>query len=189
MDTQNDWGLIHQIDENATERIKNVVCEIIEKNQIQSDIKNRSPKGNVEQFYLLPHEILYRKQKLFELINYLGNLTRNILLEKSILDASENLTYKSSWSVVGKKDSYHTVHKHSFENSDKEGIVTILYLNVPEKKDEKSGNFFSFFRNNTVHEIDPKVGNFIIIPSWIYHGTYPQSDGIRQTLNMDFGIE
>jgi hypothetical protein len=37
-------------------------------------------------------------------------------------------------------------------------------------------------------EFSPKIGDFFIFPIHVLHGTYPQSEGIRQTLNLDFEV-
>ena len=65
-------------------------------------------------------------------------------------------------------------------------ISTVTYLNVP-KKDK--GLFYYFFQNeeNLEHRIiEPSKNMVVIMPSWIYHGVYPQGKGLRQTLNLDF---
>lgn len=35
-------------------------------------------------------------------------------------------------------------------------------------------------------DINPEVGKLLIFPSWIIHGTCPQTKGTRQTFNLDF---
>lgn len=90
----------------------------------------------------------------------------------------------SAWTVLGKENSYHTVHNHNKKNLNY--ISTVTYLNVP-KKDK--GLFYYFFQNeeNLEHRIiEPYKNMVIIMPSWIYHGVYPQGKGLRQTLNLDF---
>ena len=44
--------------------------------------------------------------------------------------------------------------------------------------DKENFNFIHF----------PKVGDILIFPNWVYHGTEPQAIGLRQTLNLDFEI-
>jgi hypothetical protein len=73
-----------------------------------------------------------------------------------------------------------------------------MYLSSPPKNpyDEKlldMGNFYYFLnkRENLLlfNSIYPKTNDFFIFPSWIWHGSYPQVKGIRQTLNIDFNVK
>ena len=36
--------------------------------------------------------------------------------------------------------------------------------------------------------INPEVGKLLIFPDWVLHGTYPQTKGTRQTLNVDYKL-
>jgi len=98
------------------------------------------------------------------------------------------------WTVYGQENSYHKLHYHiNFKNTNKalNHISTVTYLSVAEKNIHQSGNFhFVYLKNNQVcyEEIDAKKGNILIMPVRIWHGSYPQGKGLRQTLNLDFEI-
>ena len=129
--------------------------------------------------------------KQYDLIEYEKDFSNIVdVVKKKILKIIKNikLNLLSAWTVIGDENSYHLAHRH---NDIKNHISTVLYLNVPEKKTfHQSGNFFYFKRdenNNIVYNsIEPEEGSLIIMPVHIWHGTYPQAPGKRQTLNMDF---
>ena len=98
------------------------------------------------------------------------------------------------WTVYGQENSYHKLHYHIHSqhiNQTLNHISTVTYLSVAEKNIHQSGNFhFVYLKNNQVcyEEIDAKKGNILIMPVRIWHGSYPQGKGLRQTLNLDFEI-
>ena len=113
------------------------------------------------------------------------------VLDKDYVDKLEPA---SCWSVQGYEGSYHTMHRHIPPNDDHNlpklpAISTVLYLDVPEQKTKEAGDFYFMLLKETklkYSSISPKVGDFIVMPSNIFHGTYPQNKGFRRTLNMDF---
>jgi hypothetical protein len=104
-----------------------------------------------------------------------------------------NLKPTSCWSVSGDEGSYHRIHRHlpfNGENVEKTNrISTILYLDVPSKTKIADGDFYFVIKEDDEirsYSIEPKVGDFIVMSANVFHGTYPQSKGLRRTLNMDF---
>tara|TARA_R100001463_G_scaffold21796_1_gene52365 strand:+ start:52 stop:528 length:477 start_codon:yes stop_codon:yes gene_type:complete len=87
-----------------------------------------------------------------------------------------------AWTVYGRKGSYHTIHRHNEKHYPH--LATVIYLKVPKKE---PGDF-TYILNEGYDFITPKEGDIFIFPIHIIHGTYPQGEGLRQTLNLDFEI-
>ena len=111
---------------------------------------------------------------------------------KGVIETN-NLKPTSCWSVSGEEGSYHRIHRHMpFNGEDVEKtnrISTILYLDTPPKTRVADGDFYFVIKENNEiksYSIEPKVGDFIVMSANVFHGTYPQSKGLRRTLNMDF---
>lgn len=117
----------------------------------------------------------------------------NKVLDKEYVDKLEPAC---CWSVQGYEGSYHTMHRHIPPNDDHNlsklpAISTVFYLDVPQQKTKEAGDFyFMLLKEKELKylSISPKVGDFIVMPSNVFHGTYPQNEGLRRTLNMDFVI-
>lgn len=97
----------------------------------------------------------------------------------------------SAWTAIGEKGSYHTIHDHGPSN-----ICSVTYLKVPEGQEEPAGQIYFVMHGQSyntisipkmqVFHVRPQKGMMVIFPSWMLHGVYPQGEGIRQTLNIDF---
>ncbi len=127
-----------------------------------------------------------------ELIN-ISKLSKLFLEAMKDLIEINNLKPTSCWSVSGDEGSYHRIHRHlpfNGENVEKTNrISTILYLDVPSKTKIADGDFYFVIKEDDEirsYSIEPKVGDFIVMSANVFHGTYPQSKGLRRTLNMDF---
>lgn len=60
---------------------------------------------------------------------------------------------------------------------------------MPKRRWDGDGAFYFVLQedeNLLSYHIDPEPGTFIIMPSDMLHGAYPQPSGTRQTLNLDF---
>ena len=107
-----------------------------------------------------------------------------------------NLKLKAAWTIYGQKYGFHTFHCH--DNGDQAKtynvLSTVLFLEVPEKIEIDLPGSLSFVlrdENNKVN-VEPYTvnkGDFFIFPAHVFHGTYPQSEGLRQTLNLEFIID
>lgn len=87
----------------------------------------------------------------------------------------------SAWTIYGEENTYHSCHRHN-TNDD---ICTVFYLDVNYEPNKDDGYLY-FFKDGECHHHEPKKGDLLIFPATMYHGTYPQPPGQRQTLNMDF---
>jgi hypothetical protein len=121
---------------------------------------------------------LFNKKNL-EIINpIILNVSNQICSTLNIF----NLNISSAWTVLGEKGTYHTLHRHNLNDD----ISTVLYLEVPNIKFPDADGCFYFFNGEEVQEIIPKKGDLLIFPATLFHGSYPQGEGLRQTLNLDF---
>jgi hypothetical protein len=173
-DLKKDWLIIDYI---KTDISINKTLKTKEK----ENISNLSTKGKKSIQYTLTNDF-NKKNNLIKIRNLIENLIKKNLNKNFNIDCS--LKLMSAWTVLGEENSYHTVHNHNKKNLNY--ISTVTYLNVP-KKDK--GLFYYFFQDKEdLHHriIDPCKNMIIIMPSWIYHGVYPQGKGLRQTLNLDF---
>jgi hypothetical protein len=158
-DIKKDWLIIDNI---KTDILINKILKTKEKENIRNEFNKENNLIKIKNLI----ETLIKK-----------NLNKNF-------NINCDLKLMSAWTVLGKENSYHTVHNHNKKNLNY--VSTVTYLNVP-KKDK--GLFYYFFQNeeNLEHKIiEPNKNMVVIMPSWIYHGVYPQGKGLRQTLNLDF---
>lgn len=182
LDYSDDWIAEAQLDSKVTEIFKDSILTTIESNNLKNDTYGTSCRGDIKQYELL-NKI---DQSLLSLIK---SITIDQLVRNKVLD---NHNYKlretTIWTCVGKKGSYHTVHNHnSARNYYSNYVSTTIYLQTPEMVGT-DGLFYSFFRNNQIVVKPPSVGKILIFPIWLFHGTYPQPEGDRQTLNLTFEI-
>ena len=92
---------------------------------------------------------------------------------------------------MGEDGGYHRIHHHNHGNKDCDRIAVVVYLKVP---DNNIGDIFNILHKNNGEAIDvvettPEEGNILNFPKQVLHGTYPQSKGLRQTLNFDFNLK
>lgn len=127
-----------------------------------------------------------------ELID-IDQLSKLFLEAMKNLIKTDNLKPTSCWSVSGEEGSYHRIHKHippNGEDAEKTNrISTVLYLDVPSKTKIADGDFYFVVKEKNEinsYSIEPQVGDFLVMSANVLHGTYPQSKGLRRTLNMDF---
>lgn len=181
MDTNIDWVIKLNLNSNNYKTIINKKIKSLK----AIDVTNKSTRG-----------IKSRQYDLFETFKndadlqfILGEIKKHIAESlKSRIEYAFDLNILSAWTVIGKKASYHIVHKHNEKMSH---IATVLYLDTPKLSVNEEGAFYFFLNdNNTVryYHFTPKTNDLIIMPVWIYHGVYPQGNGNRQTLNIDFEI-
>ena len=199
----NNWVIEDQLDKKIVEKINNLIDENL--NGILKLKEGYSTTGkNVEQHWLTKIKEFYFKNEDFENIKseyksqILNRFKKSNVPDKKIQNSIDIKT-TNCWSVIGEKNSYHIPHHHHHYNVG-DGISTVLYLRVPETniENEPENNLYLILNSN--HEniiyydkpkyitINPTVGKLLIFPDWIIHGTLPQSEGIRQTFNIDYAI-
>jgi hypothetical protein len=174
-----DWIVIYNID---TKKLSTYVNNKIKKIK-EENLKIKSTRGLESKQYCLLSTFKkdYKKiEPIKEKIIYYINKAFNKKINPVLL---------SAWTVLGKKNGYHLPHKHN--GYDRPHVATVLYLNTPKHTDDEAGNFYWFFRKDNeiqLHHHKPRQGDLIIFPIWVWHGSVPQNDGLRQTLNLDFKI-
>lgn len=193
------WVIEDQLDEKIVEKINNLIDKNLD--NLLKDKEGYSTTGkNAEQYWLIKNKEFYLKNEIFENIKneyklqILNRLKKSNLLDDKIQN-SIDIKNSSCWTVIAEKGSYHTPHNH---NGIGYGISTVLYLKVPETniEDEPDNNLYMIMNSGRDSQfyynlpnlimINPTVGKLLIFPHWIIHGTLPQSEGIRQTFNLEY---
>lgn len=201
---KDNWLIEDQLDEKLVSKIDALVNANLD-NFLKSK-KNYSIFGeNAEQYWLtkIDSKFFFKDQsfedvkKLFK-DEVLSRLKVSNILSKDV-EEKINLTDTNTWTVLGEKNSYHVAHNHSPVLSF--GISTVLYLKVPETniEEEPDNNLFLIlnsdlqnrYYNNSgnIVNINPEIGKLVIFPSWLIHGTYPQTEGTRQTFNQEYSFQ
>ena len=149
-----------------------------------------------------------KNSKQYRLTQYLKNHTVSNLVKNKIktlltnkFNQNTRLDLVSAWTVKGQEHGFHVLHKHDYSirshiNEDKTmHIASVIYLNMPkpikESVSRETNNFYCILNRNGetgYYTYKPVVGDIIVFPIWLWHGAYPQSKGLRQTLNMDFEV-
>ena len=190
-----DWLIITNIN------VKGLKTQInkLTKKSIEVNVEERSTSGGVSRQYDIFSQIKYNaglptpSQKYF---HYIRDEVQKALHLK--FNHNFNLQYISGWTVKGEEHTYHTLHKHNYKNKvsvEKKNleVASVVYLDVPkydEKHSKDANNFYCVLNNEYIkyYSYKPKIGDLIIFPIWLWHGSYPQTKGTRQTLNLDFKL-
>lgn len=173
--------------------VKSTIDKVVETLPLDN-ISQKSTRGNNSKQYKILEE------KIDLIINDYSYFLNNLPQLKEKLNGKK-LKFLSSWLVCGNEGSYHTLHQHnpstdggdSFTNTF--NIATVLYLDVPKHNstdsfDLEGDMYFMTLRDGYIKKnvITPEEGDFIIMPTYLWHGVYPQKKGLRRTLNMDFEV-
>ena len=177
-----DWLIVDNFSKDQVLLFKNSINKLIDNFNLKSDITGKSTKGlNAQQFDLFQHIT-----DISHVVKIVQTKVENVLLQKI-------KSVKSAWTVLGYENSFHTVHKHNTKIFNSH-VATVTYLNMPNEYDEhRTGNFYAILQDankvnfNFLHE--PKEGDILIFPVWVYHGTMPQPKGLRHTLSIDFELD
>lgn len=116
---------------------------------------------------------------------------KHYLYLKNIVQPFFNKSIKevvSAWTVYGYEGLHHRLHNHIYPpHSDAQtpDYTCLIYLNLPEGD---LGDFFYLDKDLQEHIIEPDLNKAFFFQSSIFHGTYPQGKGLRQTLNIEFLI-
>jgi hypothetical protein len=188
----NNWVIVDYL--SSVEFTNEVLNSVYEKNWAE----HTSAKGiNSTQNYIINPSWMpdegHKEPKGWEnLKNIYENIVQKEIVNYGLMPYDwGKLQAKSAWIVTGSEGSYHTAHEHGPSN-----ICSVTYIDVPEKKQDKAGEIFFIMHCDsysqlsppnfrTLH-IQPQKGMIVIFPSWMIHGVYPQSVGVRKTLNIDF---
>ena len=172
-----DW-VIHDRIEDITEIKKNV--DSITENMTPQKDEGLSTKGQYSKQYVISDF----SDKRFEQIN---KEVQDVLK----MHFTENFRIWEAWTIYGYQYGYHTLHNHKYKKPHAD-ICTVMYLDVPSRHTHFTGETFLLLRdkNNDIHPFtfEPKIGDIYIFPVHVFHGTYPQDKGLRQTLNLDFEV-
>lgn len=160
---------ISNIKEVVNNIVKNLSTSEIEENDLH--LKSVSIKGvDKKQINLLDY-----KDKLSEVIKAVADKV------KKNFNLDYELELDNCWTVISNEGSYHELHQHNEQSNNK--FSTNLYLELP--KDENVGDYY-FVEDNKTYKVKPEIGMLLMVPIHLLHGTYPQGNGVRQTLNIDF---
>ena len=132
------------------------------------------------------------KQYFFDDFNKIKNISENIqtIILKHLKEISLELL--SAWTVYGEKYGYHEIHQHNPETTNH--LSSVTFLDIPSNIDKNlSGDLFFILRNKNnelrYFRFQPKIGDLFFFPAHVFHGTFPQSEGNRQTINLDFNVK
>ena len=184
-----DWLIQTEIQQIS--KTKKVINDYIKKIP-KKKLKELSTRGHYSKQYDLKYAFETQENFQFILENCAKKITEEFEKRNGV---DPEISLNNAWTVIGNTNSFHAVHRH--KNAPQKIISTVMYLSAPPKnlKDEKlldRGEFFYFLnkQDNRIlfNSVYPKTNDFYIFPCWIWHGTYPQIKGIRQTLNIDFNV-
>ena len=172
-----DWVVTEKIPNH--QKYKQIV-DIAVQSLVKEDLKNLSTKGEFSSQYLLGGNLPF------------GDLI-DIIINKIKYYTDIDVKINACWTVYGNKYGYHGIHKHNNGKDNKTCISVVYFLETPSKVDiNLNGKIYLILKNkdgvNDAVELQPNSGDLYIFPSHVLHGTYPQSEGLRHTLNMDFEL-
>jgi len=192
-----DWVILKVLNADETVFLKRSLENLITNSNIKSNTYNKSITGI--------------KCERFDLFDYINDTSYGTPILKKVISvvndalAASKLTTKNvnrvnmAWTINGYENAFHTIHSHTpknilFNQRRPFGISVSIYLTVPTVVDPlRTGNLYAVLqdrnKDNYTFSHHPEEGDVLIFPSWIYHGTVPQSPGLRQTLNFDFILE
>lgn len=175
---ENDWIIKNNLkDKINLLALRSKISEIIALNNLQDAKKAHSTKGLQSfQYFLTDHLIHFYE---------VGKQCQELLNASKIFPTRISISPDNGWTVYGGEDGFHTVHRHNKETIGH--VAAVLYLSESRNTEHKPGKFF-IFAGNQATEHKTKEGDIIMFPNHLYHGTYPQGPGVRQTLNLEFGI-
>lgn len=101
--------------------------------------------------------------------------------------AGKRVRFTGSWSVRLTDGGFHSVHVHP-----RGWISSALYLGLPENLSEEEG-WLTLGEPppelgldlGPMRTVPPKLGQLVLFPSWMWHGTRPFPEGERLTVAFD----
>jgi uncharacterized protein (TIGR02466 family) len=191
------WIIESYLDKDSVEQLKKEInsnLDLLHKNTYSSALQG----NNSTQYWIYDHQVHpeFFNQNFTQLMYDLKDGVNDALISYS-LTKNRSIKFESAWSIIGDKNTYCRIHNHP--NID--GVSSVLYLQVPEVVNEvdlsspQGQIYFVLNSDNSTDDLDsqvihitPEIGKLLIFPNWLLHGTYPQKEGIRQTLNTNLFI-
>lgn len=186
--SDSDWIITSKVNTDDALFIKDSVDTLIHNFNIESYTHNKSTTGERAKQYDL-FNYLYDPRYGLPLLNKIKVEIKQILSHEN--KAVNDLHLKTAWTVLGYENSFHRVHNH-YKKIVPEHIAVVVYLSVSDIDPCRTGAFYAILQDSKKENYKfahyPEVGDILIFPNWVYHGTEPQADGLRQTLNLDFEL-
>jgi len=192
----NNWVIVAKLDSTTLEKIKLSVehyCNQILPLEKDNDLKvvNLSTIGKKSNQYNIRPGF---DSHLDKNIDEYTLICEKICKSYDIIEKQKFFSWKASWTVTGGEGGFHAIHDHKYQD----GICSVLYLRCEKEIMPPFGETY-FVLNAEYHNNDlitspktisiaPEEGNILLFPSYVLHGTYPQSSKIRNTLNVDYAI-
>ena len=169
----------------------NKEVEMILKNKEKLKKSNYSNKlvGQVKQEFQLSKNFINK-----HLIRFINNSVKTYIKKSSNRNAKK-ISLKNLWIVRQFKNEYNPIHFHSGD------ISGVGYLNIPKNitqgnKKLKTNGTIDFihgsksFLNNSIFNLNPKVGDLILFPNYLMHTAYPfKIDGERRSFSFNLSID
>ena len=169
----------------------NKEVETILKNKEKLKKNNYSNKlvGQVKQEFQLSKNFINK-----HLIRFINNSVKTYIKKSSNRNAKK-ISVKNLWIVRQFKNEYNPIHFHSGD------ISGVGYLNIPKNitqgnKKLKTNGTIDFihgsksFLNNSIFNLNPKVGDLILFPNYLMHTAYPfKIDGERRSFSFNLSID
>ena len=169
----------------------NKEVEMILKNKEKLKKSNYSNKlvGQVKQEFQLSKNFINK-----HLIRFINNSVKTYIKKSSNRNAKK-ISLKNLWIVRQFKNEYNPIHFHSGD------ISGVGYLNIPKNitqgnKKLKTNGTIDFihgsksFLNNSIFNLNPKVGDLILFPNYLMHTAYPfKRDGERRSFSFNLSID
>tara|TARA_B100000965_G_C19359046_1_gene655137 strand:+ start:91 stop:699 length:609 start_codon:yes stop_codon:yes gene_type:complete len=169
----------------------NKEVEMILKNKEKLKKNNYSNKlvGQVKQEFQLSKNFINK-----HIIRFINNSVKTYIKKSSNRNAKK-ISLKNLWIVRQFKNEYNPIHFHSGD------ISGVGYLNIPKNitqgnKKLKTNGTIDFihgsksFLNNSIFNLNPKVGDLILFPNYLMHTAYPfKIDGERRSFSFNLSID
>ena len=169
----------------------NKEVEMILKNKEKLKKSNYSNKlvGQVKQEFQLSKNFINK-----HIIRFINNSVKTYIKKSSNRNAKK-ISLKNLWIVRQFKNEYNPIHFHSGD------ISGVGYLNIPKNitqgnKKLKTNGTIDFihgsksFLNNSIFNLNPKVGDLILFPNYLMHTAYPfKRDGERRSFSFNLSID